>query len=88
MGGSGLNALAFAALWPCSEYEEIYSPSVDEFVYISDNTYTREQVSVRVLAACAPTPCSSSYFPVVCAFGLSLVFLERSDSVLCVWVYV
>jgi cyclin A len=27
-----------------SKYEEIYAPAVDEFVYISDNTYTREQV--------------------------------------------
>ncbi len=27
------------------KYEEIYAPPVDEFVYISDNTYTREEVS-------------------------------------------
>jgi len=27
-----------------SKYEEIYAPQVDEFCYITDNTYTREQV--------------------------------------------
>ena len=27
-----------------SKYEEIYAPSVDDFVYISDNTYTNKQL--------------------------------------------
>jgi cyclin-A len=27
-----------------SKYEEIYAPQVEEFCYITDNTYTREQV--------------------------------------------
>lgn len=27
-----------------AKYEEIYAPAVDEFVYISDNTYTREEI--------------------------------------------
>ena len=27
-----------------SKFEEIYAPQVDEFVYISDNTYTRQQI--------------------------------------------
>jgi len=27
-----------------AKYEEIYPPSVDDFVYISDNTYSREEV--------------------------------------------
>ena len=27
-----------------SKYEEIYAPQVDEFCYITDNTYTREDV--------------------------------------------
>lgn len=26
------------------KYEEIFAPAVDEFVYISDNTYTREEI--------------------------------------------
>ena len=28
----------------CSKYEEIYPPEVGEFVYITDNTYTKKQV--------------------------------------------
>ena len=27
-----------------AKYEEIYAPQVDEFVYITDNTYSREEV--------------------------------------------
>eukprot|EP00697_Spironema_sp_BW2_P009924 gnl/Spiro4/2495_TR1201_c0_g2_i1.p1 gnl/Spiro4/2495_TR1201_c0_g2~~gnl/Spiro4/2495_TR1201_c0_g2_i1.p1 ORF type:complete len:418 (-),score=116.20 gnl/Spiro4/2495_TR1201_c0_g2_i1:148-1305(-) len=27
-----------------AKYEEIYAPAVDDFVYISDNTYTREEI--------------------------------------------
>ena len=26
------------------KFEEVYSPAVDEFVYISDNTYTKEEI--------------------------------------------
>ena len=28
----------------CRKYEEIYPPDVSEFVYITDDTYTKEQV--------------------------------------------
>ena len=28
-----------------AKYEEIYPPAIDEFVYITDNTYTRDQAS-------------------------------------------
>lgn len=41
-----------------SKYEEIYAPAIDEFCYITDNTYTREQVGGRVLLQrCAPRLC-------------------------------
>ncbi|KAJ3425763.1 cyclin-b1-4 [Anaeramoeba flamelloides] len=36
---TGLTAMLIA-----SKYEEIYPPEVNDFVYISDNTYTREQI--------------------------------------------
>lgn len=32
------------------KYEEIYPPSVEDFVYISDNAYTREQVIEKEVA--------------------------------------
>lgn len=41
---SNLQLLGCACMLLASKYEEVFSPSVDEFVYISDNTYTREQV--------------------------------------------
>ncbi len=31
-----------------SKYEEIYAPAIEEFCYITDNTYTREQVGMAV----------------------------------------
>jgi cyclin A len=41
---SQLQLVGVAAMLIASKYEEIYPPQVDEFVYISDNTYTREQI--------------------------------------------
>ena len=34
--------MSFVSL--CSKYEEIYPPEVGEFVYITDDTYTKKQV--------------------------------------------
>jgi len=28
----------------CRKYEEIYPPDVGEFVYVTDDTYTKQQV--------------------------------------------
>lgn len=39
-----LQLVGVASMLLASKYEEIYAPSVDEFVYISDNTYTKEEV--------------------------------------------
>ena len=33
----------------CRKYEEIYPPDVNEFVYITDDTYTKKQVGVKFL---------------------------------------
>lgn len=44
MQRSKLQLLGCACMLLASKYEEIYAPAVDEFVYISDNTYTKEQV--------------------------------------------
>lgn len=41
---SQLQLVGVAAMLIASKYEEIYPPQVDEFVYISDNTYTRDQI--------------------------------------------
>jgi hypothetical protein len=36
----------------CRKYEEICAPQVEEFCYITDNTYRREEVSKWVLQSC------------------------------------
>lgn len=41
---SELQLVGMAATLIAAKYEEIYPPNVDDFVYISDSTYTREQV--------------------------------------------
>ena len=39
-----LQLLGCAVMLLASKYEEIYAPPVDDFVYISDSTYTKEEV--------------------------------------------
>ena len=44
-----LQLVGITAMLIASKYEEIYPPSVEDFVYISDNAYTREQVRLYAL---------------------------------------
>ncbi|KAL4448854.1 hypothetical protein ABPG77_007571 [Micractinium sp. CCAP 211/92] len=39
-----LQLVGVTAMLVASKYEEIYAPQIEEFCYITDNTYTREQV--------------------------------------------
>ncbi|XP_062908975.1 cyclin-A1 isoform X1 [Mobula hypostoma] len=39
-----LQLVGTAAMLVASKYEEIYPPEIDEFVYITDDTYTRKQL--------------------------------------------
>lgn len=39
-----LQLLGITSMFVAAKYEEIYPPTIKEFVYISDNTYNREQV--------------------------------------------
>ena len=39
-----LQLVAVAALLIASKYEEIYVPDLKDFVFISDNAYTREEI--------------------------------------------
>lgn len=41
---SKLQLVGMTALLIASKFEEIYAPTVDDFVYISDKTYTRDEV--------------------------------------------
>ena len=48
-----LQLLGCACLLLASKFEEIYPPAVDEFVYISDNTYTHEEIVRMEILMCA-----------------------------------
>jgi len=39
-----LQLVGVSCMFLASKYEEVYPPKVDDFVYISDNTYTRNEV--------------------------------------------
>lgn len=39
-----LQLVGTAAMFIASKYEEIYPPEIGEFVYITDDTYTKQQV--------------------------------------------
>jgi cyclin A len=39
-----LQLLGCACMMVACKYEEVFGPSVDDFVYISDNTYTNDQM--------------------------------------------
>ena len=39
-----LQLVAVAAMLISAKYEEIYAPMVRDFVYITDNAYTREEI--------------------------------------------
>jgi len=41
---SKLQLLGIVCMLIASKFEEVYAPAVDEFVYISDSTYTKEEI--------------------------------------------
>jgi hypothetical protein len=47
-----LQCVGCACMWIAAKIEEITPPSVDEFVYISDNSYSREQIVDMELSVC------------------------------------
>lgn len=41
---SQLQLVGVACMWVAAKYEEIYPPNVGDFCYITDNTYSKEQM--------------------------------------------
>lgn len=39
-----MQLVGVAALFVASKYEELYPPEVHDFVYITDNTYTKDEI--------------------------------------------
>ena len=46
---SKLQLVGAACMFIAAKYEEIYPPDVAEFVYITDDTYNKRQVTARPL---------------------------------------
>lgn len=59
-----LQLVGMTAMLIASKYEEIWAPEIQDFIYISDNTYTREQIlnmektmlNILKFNLCVPTP--------------------------------
>jgi hypothetical protein len=39
-----LQLVGVTAMFVASKYEEMYVPAIDDFVYMTDNTYTRQEI--------------------------------------------
>ena len=65
-----LQLLGCACILVASKFEEVYAPSVDEFVYISDYTYTKRQVR------------NACVYPIVKSSHSRLQMLEMETKVL------
>ena len=44
-----LQLVGITCLFVAAKYEEIYPPALAEFVYITDNTYTNDQVCLSIV---------------------------------------
>lgn len=64
-----LQLVGTAAMFLAAKYEEIYPPDVGEFVYITDDTYTKKQVLrmehliLKVLSFDVAVPTSNQFLP-------------------------
>jgi cyclin-A len=47
VGRDQLQLAGIACMWAAAKYEEIYAPSARDFCFITDNTYTPQQVGGR-----------------------------------------
>lgn len=59
----------------CRKYEEIYPPDVSEFVYITDDTYTKkqvlkmEQLILKVLGFDVSNPTTIIFLTHICVYS-------------------
>ena len=56
-----LQLAGIACMWAAAKYEEIYAPSAKEFCFITDNTYSPEQVCARAHAMQRPACCPLAF---------------------------
>lgn len=78
-------------LSPCRKYEEIFPPELNDFVYITDSTYTKKQlvrmehVFLRVLAFKMAAPTTNQFLRLfmsihsVCANTENLALVSKNN---------
>lgn len=90
---SKLQLVGAAAMFIASKYEEIYPPDVNEFVYITDDTYTKnqvlkmEQLILKTLMFELVSPTSNLFAEIFCcrlrikhrAHSLVMYFVEMAE---------
>ncbi|VEN40363.1 unnamed protein product [Callosobruchus maculatus] len=70
-----LQLVGTAAMFLASKYEEIYPPAIREFVYITDDTYTKrqvirmEQLILKVLGFDLSVPTPLSFITAICSMN-------------------
>lgn len=73
-----LQLVGTASMYLASKFEEIYPPDVNEFVYITDDTYTRKQV-LRMEHLILKVLSFDVAAPTACAFAERLLRLTKAD---------
>lgn len=64
---SKLQLLGTTCVYLAAKFEEIYPPEIAEFVYITDDTYTKRQVSIsRELFVCCSGGLWMNHFMYIC----------------------
>ena len=57
-----LQLVGTTAMYIAAKIEEIYPPEIRDFAYITDNTYTLQQVSLTWLLVCDNATCADSTY--------------------------
>lgn len=86
---SKLQLVGTASMFIASKYEEIYPPDIGEFVYITDDTYTKKQVLrmehliLKVLSFDLAVPTTSYFLHLFCCVGNIPQMTEHLAQYLC-----
>lgn len=84
-----LQLVGVASMLIATKYEEIYAPEVKDFVFISDNAYTSEQILameyniLKVLNFNITTPSSYRFVEFLCKFSHSESQVRYMSTYLC-----
>ena len=85
---SKLQLVGVSAMFLVSKIEEIYAPSISDFVYITDNAYTETEIRqmelkiIRALSFDLCQPISLNFLRWVLLSSLSVSHLNYSQAVL------